>query len=415
MQISNTWRAVFSKRMLVVLLQGFSSGLPLLLTGGTLKTWMRNEGLNLSLIGIFALVGLPYTLKFVWAPLMDRFVPPFLGRRRGWLLIWQIGLVFAIGSMALVRPSASLSLVAVIACFITFFSASQDIVVDAYRREILSDNELGFGSSLAVNGYRIGLLCAGAVALGLSDNIGWGSTYIVMASLMIVGILTTFWAEEPVVEVPAPHSFRGAVVEPFIEYFSRHRALEILVFILLFKIGDQMASDMLNPFYVDMGFTNTEIGYVSKVLGLTTTILGGLIGGILLIRIGLVKGLWIFGALQAISTFCFVFLAKAGAILWVLGTVVSIESFTSGMGTAAFVGYMASLCNKRFTATQYALLSSLMGVPRVIFGSTSGLLAEKLGWTHYFIFCTLIAVPGLLLLLRVAPWNSPSTSRGESL
>lgn len=399
-------RSVFTVRMLTVFLFGISSGLPLLLIGSTLKAWMKTEGVDLSLIGAFALVGLPYTLKFLWSPLLDRFVPPKLGRRKGWILICQLTLSALLLILGLLHPSQQPALVALLALGISFFSATQDVAIDAYRREILPDSELGLGASMGVNGYRIGMLFSSALALPLADQVGWQWTYFSMAGLTAALILVTILAPMPQESADAPKTLRDAVVLPFVDYFRRKGAIEILVFILLFKIGDQMASDMFTPFYIDMGFTLTQIGIVSKAFGVWATIVGGVLGGIVMIRIGIYRSLWIFGVLQALSTLAFSGLAHLGNNLEALAGVVAFENLSSGMGTAAYVGMMGSLCDRRFTATQYALLSSLTGVPRVLFGSTSGMLAQEFGWSTYFIFCALIAIPGLLMLFRVNPESS---------
>jgi PAT family beta-lactamase induction signal transducer AmpG len=403
-------RSIFSGKMLSVFILGFSSGLPLLLIGGTLKLWMRDQGVDLTVIGIFSLVGLPYTLKFLWAPVMDRFVPPFLGRRRGWILICQMALIVGLSCLAVTNPSTNPWSVALAAFFVAFFSASQDIAIDAYRRDLLRDEELGLGSSLAVNGYRIGMLVAGALAATLADQIPWKEVYFIMAGTMGIGVVTTLLSPDPEEDATPPETILAAVVQPFVEYFRRDGAWVILAFIFLYKIGDSLASEMLNPFYLDMGFTMTQIGWVAKLFGFWATIIGGLGGGVLMLRLGIHRSLWIFGVLQAFSTLFFVLLARVGNHLPSLAAVVGLENLSGGMGTAAYVAYMASLCDRRFTATQYALLTSLMGVPRVIFGSTTGYLAKHLGWETFFLGCTLIAIPGMLLLFRVAPWNQRSES-----
>lgn len=405
-------RTLFSRRMLALLVLGFSSGLPLLLVGGTLKLWMRDVGIDLALIGVFSLVGLPYTLKFLWAPVMDRYVPPFLGRRRGWILIWQLALIAGIAALATTRPAASPWSVAWIAFLVAFASASQDIAVDAYRRDLLRDEELGLGSALAINGYRLGMLVAGAMAATLADRIPWREVYLAMAGCMGIGVIATLLAPDPGGEVRPPASLLEAVVQPAVDFFRRRGALEILTFILLYKIGDSMASEMFNPFYLDMGFSKTAIGMVAKMFGFWAVILGGLAGGLILLKIGINRSLWVFGVLQAVSTLCFALLARAGDSLPALAAVVAFENLASGMGTSAFAAYMASLCNRRFTATQYALLTSFMGVPRVFLGATTGYLAERFGWEGFFLFCTLIALPGMLFLLRVAPWGRGGRSDG---
>ena len=391
--------------MLVALLMGFSCGLPLLLTITVLQAWMKEEGVDLTVIGMMALVGLPYTLKFLWAPFLDRFTLPFLGRRRGWLLVAQAALMVSISGLGFTDPGKSPWMVAVIAFLVTFFSASQDIVVDAYRREDLPDEELGLGAALYVNGYRIGMLLASGGGLIMADHMPFSMVYLVMAVCMLPGVLTTLLAPEPDIHDSAPNTIKEAVVMPLIEYFNRQGALWILAFILLYKIGDTMASAITIPFYLDIGFSKTQIGTVVKLFGFWATVGGSLIGGVVMLRLKINRSLWVFGFLQAISTAGFAILARIGNSLFALSAVIAFENFSSGMGTAAFVAFMASITDKRFTATQYALLTSLMGVPRVIASAPTGFLVKHLGWETFFIFCTLIAVPGLLLLLKFAPWS----------
>lgn len=407
-------KVILSWRMLVTFFLGVSSGIPLLVTGSTLQAWMTDEKVDLAVIGMFSLVGLPYTVKFLWAPVMDRYVPPFLGRRRGWMLISQVLLMMAMGAFSFVSPAESPWIVAFLAALVSFFSASQDIVVDAYRRELLKDEELGLGSSLAVNGYRMGMLISGAFALFLADRIPWNYVYLLLAASLFLGIITTCFSPDREGQVIFPKSLREAVIEPFIDYFKRAGAFEILAFILLYKIGDIMASSMTIPCILKMGFTKTELAAVVKTFGIFATIAGGLVGGLLLIKLGIRKGLWIFGILQALSTLSFSVLVSVGAHRSVLAATVTFENVTGGMGTSAFIAFMASICNKRFTATQYALLSSLMGIPRVIVASPTGFLAERLGWVHFFIFCTLAAIPGLLFLLRYEAWQRESSLPGKT-
>ena len=401
----SVWQQFFTPRMLVAFVMGFSCGLPLLLTGSVLQAWMREEGMDLGTIGLFALVGLPYTLKFLWAPVLDRFTLPFLGRRRGWLLLAQLALVFSLLGFSFTHPAENLWLLAFLAMLVTFFSASQDIVVDAFRREDLSDLELGLGAALYVNGYRMGMLLAGGGGLILADHLAFSVVYQLMAASMLVGLITTLLAREPEIAEGTPTTLKAAVVEPFVEYFRRDGALMFLLFILLYKLGDTMAGALSTPFYLDLGFTKTEIGTVVKLFGFWTTIIGGLLGGLWILRLGINRALWIFGVLQMLSTFGFVLLAQIGHDVSALAAVVAFENLTAGMGTAAFVGFMGALTDKRFTATQYALLSSLMGIPRVIASAPTGYMAEALGWSGFFVFCTLIALPGLLILHRFAPWR----------
>ncbi len=396
------WRevlgALLSGRMLVAFIMGFASGLPLLLIGSLLQAWMKESGVDLSTIGLFALVGLPYTLKFVWAPLMDRYVPPFLGRRRGWLFVWQACLAASIALLAFSDPGHHLLAAALASLLLSFFSASQDIVIDAYRRESLADDEQGMGASLYVGGYRVGMLLASGGGLILADLIGYSGTYLLMSASMLACVIATLLSSEPELEFGTPSSLRAAVVEPFLEYFRRPYAIAILLFILLYKIGDIMASQMTTPFYLDLGFSKTEIGAIVKLFGFWATIAGTLVGGLMLMRIGLFAGLIGFGVLQGVSTAGFAWLTTIGHVDWALAAVVTLENFSGGLGTAAYIGFMASLTNKRFTATQYALLTSFMGMPRIFAAAPTGYMVESMGWATFFLFCASIAVPGLLLL-----------------
>ncbi|MEJ2155105.1 MAG: AmpG family muropeptide MFS transporter [Desulfobacteraceae bacterium] len=399
-------RVLLSRRMIVALIMGYVAGLPLELTGFVLKTWMREEGVNLSVIGLFALVGLPYTLKFLQAPLLDRFSPGPFGRRRGWMLIFQVGLILSVMGLGKTQPAETPWLVAIVAFFVTLFSASQDIVIDAYRREDLSDEELGLGSSLYIGGYRVGMLIAAGGGLILADRMPFSMVYVLLALCLVPGILTTLLTPEPDTPYGIPKTLKEAVIHPFVEYFSRPSAVWILAFILLYKIGDTMASSMTAPFYVDLEFSKTEVGALVKFFGLPPILIGTALGGLIMLRLGINRSLWIFGLLQAVSTAGFCLLAQIGYNLPALAAVIAFENFSAGMGTAAYAAFMASITNKRFTATQYALLTSLMGIPRVMASSVTGFMAEAMGWTGFFLFCTLIAIPGMLLLLKFAPWKS---------
>ncbi len=396
-----------SWRMAVVLLTGFSCGIPLGLTGGTLQAWMKSEDLDITLIGIFALVGLPYTLKFLWAPIMDRYVPPFLGRRRGWMIIAQIALALGITAMAFVDPKQSLGLMGVIAVIVAFFSASQDIAVDAFRTEILKKEELGAGASVYIMGYRIAMLVSSGVALIMADHMSWTMVYLIMAATMLVGIFATAFSPEPEIKVEAPKTLQDAVVNPFVDFFKRNgvmAGLEVLLFIVIYKIDVALAMALSTPFMLDLGFTKTDVGAVLKSFGLVATIVGGLIGGAFMTKISIKKALWIFGILQGVSGASFMILARLGHNYTAMVTAVTIENVCSGLGTAAFSAFIMSLCNKKYTATQYALLTSVMAVTRVLVGAPSGYLQKAVGWEMYFLISILIAIPGLLLLLRYDTW-----------
>jgi PAT family beta-lactamase induction signal transducer AmpG len=394
------WRILCSRRMLVALLMGFSCGLPLLATSTLLQAWMTEVHVELKQISVYALVGLPYTLKFLWAPALDRYAPPG-GRRRGWLLMAQLGLFATLIALGQTDPLAAPWLTALLALGVAFTSASQDIVVDAYRREDLADVELGLGSSLYIMGYRIGMLLTGGGALILADYLPFSAVYLILAGFMLIGIATTLLTPEPETPPNTPQTLRDAVAEPLLEYFRREGAWWVLTFILLYKLGDTMAGAITTPFYLQLGFSKSEIGTVVKLYGFWATLAGGFIGGLLLVRLGIARALLWFGVGQMLSTLGFAWLALHGHSLWGLAGVISVENFTGGLGTAAFVAYMGSLTNKRFTATQYALLSSLMGVPRVLAAAPTGWMAEILGWPVFFIVCTLIALPGLWMARRL--------------
>lgn len=393
------WRRLFNKQTLVILMMGFASGLPIALTWGTLQAWMKTENVDLSTIGLFAFVTLPYSFKFLWSPFMDRYGFGKFGHRRGWMLTTQIFLIASILALSFTRPQESLLMVAIFALLVAFFSASQDIAIDAWRREALTDEELGWGSSVHVSSYLFAFrMISGAAALILSDQMPWSQVYQLMAVLMLLGVVATFLCTEPNTQIAHPKSLREAVIAPFKDYFSRPGAWMILIFILLYKLGDNLALQMTTPFFMDIGFTKTEIGAITKVVGWVSLTVGGLLGGALILRWGIFKSLFIFGIFQLLAVLSFVGLALIGKNSMGLTGVIAFENFAVGMGTSAFVAFMASLTNKSFTATQYALLTSLMGVPRSLAAAPTGFLAERMGWPGFFLFCTLMAIPGLLLL-----------------
>lgn len=485
---------ILSRRMLVVFLQGFACGVPYLLTGAVMQAWLKDECVSIEHISLFGLVMLPYSLKFVWAPLLDRFTLPFLGRRRGWLIVIQICLGISIMALGQNDPLASPWLLALTALILVFFAASQDIVVDAHRRETLPDHELGLGSAAYVQAYRIGMLLASGGGLILADQPGWdfADVYMVLGATIFIGVLSTLLSREPVEAHDRPRTLRDAVIEPFKEFFTRRDAILILLFILLYKFGDSMAGHLTTPFYLDMGYTKTDVGVIAKLYGTIATIVGTIVGAIVMIRIGLFKGLFIFGIFQMVSTFGFVLMAASFDVkeqpaqadvvgpaisifapitidqglkpaaevagqpilneitpLWqqvyqaqlkkmkqcvplskqradkaaraakkaeqqaslqldnkmlFLTLVISIENLAAGMGTAAFLAFMASLANRRFTATQYALLTSFMAVSANLLNAPGGYFVKAFGWEAFFTFCVLIAIPGLLLLVKFRSW-----------
>ena len=393
-------------RMLIILAMGIASGLPLLLIGSTLKAWCTEAGLDLTIIGFFSLVGLPYTFKFLLAPAFDRIVPPFLGRRRGWLLITQIGLIASLIALSMSDPKQSTVIVAALAFLIALFSATQDIAIDAYRVEILQPAEFGLGNSVYIMGYRLAMLFAGAFALFLADHIPWSTVYMIMGVTMSIGVITTLLCPEPKVDEPGPINWKEACIEPIAEFLKRPHIWWILGFITLYKVGDLMAAEMTMPFFLKTGFTKTDIATVVKIGGIIATIVGGLVGGAILMKIGMKRSLWLFGILQSVSTMLLAWIAQLGPSIPALWVVISFENLASGMGTAAYSAYMASLVNKKFTATQYAILTSLMGIPRVIIAAPTGYMAKHLGWQTFFITCGFAALPGLLILLKIGKWTS---------
>lgn len=391
----------------------FASGLPLFILYNLLSAWLKSEGVDLKAIGLFALVGMPYTWKFLWSPAMDRFQLPFLGRRRGWIIFTQIAVMLAVMLMGQFNPKSDIWIVVALAATVAFFSASQDIVIDAHRREWLTEEQMGSGTALFVNAYKLSTLVPGSLSLILSDIISWDWVFFITALFMLPGMITTLFVSEPKLYGPPPQTMREAIIEPFNEFVQRkgwRYALLVLSFIFLYKLGDSMATALATPFYIEMGFTRTEIGVVAKNAGLWASILGGILGAYWMLKTGVNKALWIFGALQALATLGFVVLAESGPSLWVLTWVIGFEAITVGLGTAAFTSYIALETNPRFTATQFALFTSLSAVPRTFINALTGFIVEYTGWTHFFILCFILALPGLMLLPKIAPWNGQKTS-----
>ena len=408
---TNIRKILFNQHMLICILTGFSSGLPLYILISLLPAWLRSENVDLKVIGLFALIQLPFTWKFLWAPLFDRYIPP-LGRRRGWLFIWQTALILTIPGFGVFHPTLDLWTIAYLATLVAFFSASQDIVMDAYRRELLLDNELGLGNAIHVNAYKIAGLIPGSLSLILADHMPWDSVFIITALFMIPGITMTLFVSEPILENGTPKTLRAAVVEPFQEFISRNgikSAVTVLAFIFFYKLGDSMATALATPFYLDMGFSKTEIGLVAKNAGLWPSVAGGLLGGVWMIKLGINKALWLFGVVQMCAILGFAWLATVGHSLPLLAIVIGIEALGVGLGTAAFVAFIAHTTHPNYTATQFALFTSLAAVPRTFANAATGYLVDSLGWMTFFLLCFFIAVPGMLLLLKVAPWNGQET------
>jgi PAT family beta-lactamase induction signal transducer AmpG len=413
-----TWReALLNRRMLICVATGFSSGLPLYLLLNLLPAWLRSEQVDLKSIGLFALIQLPFTWKFVWSPLMDRFALPLLGRRRGWMLATQLLLLLSIPLFGAFHPTRDLWSIAWLAVAVAFFSASQDIVLDAYRRELLPDPELGLGNAVHVNAYRISSLVPGALSLILADLMPWPSVFAITALFMLPGVAMTLVVAEPAISKAAPKTLREAVVEPFHEFIARagwKEALLVLLFIFLYKLGDSVATALATPFYLDLGFTKTEIGVIAKNAGLWPSVAGGMLGGLWMVRIGINRGLWLFGFVQVVSILGFAWLAwENRPDRALLAFVIAFEALGVGLGTAAFVAYIARATDPRYTATQFALFTSLAALPRTVVNASTGWIVEQTGWFAFFLICTALAMPGMALLLRVAPWNGGNGGRGR--
>jgi PAT family beta-lactamase induction signal transducer AmpG len=408
---------LFTRKMLTCIFLGFSSGMPLFVLISLVPAWLRSNHVDLATIGLFALVGLPYTWKFVWSPLMDRFKPPFLGRRRGWAVLTQLGLLLSIGVLGQFDPTTSLGPIVWIVFAVALFSASQDIVLDAYRRELLADDELGTGTSFWINAYRLSGLVPGSLALILADHLPWTAVFWITGLFMLVGIITTLTIKEVSDDALAPRTLREAVIDPFVEFFSRDGLMAgfaILAFLFLYKLGDNMATALATPFYLDMGYSKTEIGTVAKFAGLWAVIAGAAIGGILMLKLSINRALWLFGFAQMFTILPFVWLSQAGHTLAGLFVVVSGEYLGVGLGAVALTAFMARETSKAFTATQFALFSSLIAVPRTFANASTGFIVEAVGWTQFFVICTLAAIPGMLLLLKVAPWTEKKEKKEQS-
>ena len=411
-------RAYLTRRLGIMLPLGFASGLPLALTGGTLQAWLTEAGLDLTTIGLFAYVGLPYTVKFLWAPVMDRIVPPWLGRRRGWMIVTQSCLALALAVMALIGPAEGAQVFAALALAVAFLSASQDIVFDAYRTDVLKPEERGLGAATWVMGYRIAMIASGSLALILASRLNWTAAYLCMAALMAVGVVTILMSPEPEDAQVAPKSMAEAVWGPLSEFLSRPMAVALLGLIVLYKLGDAFAGALTTSFLLrGMQFSSEEIGVV-RAFGMGATILGAFIGGGLMPRLGLFRSLFVFGVLQALSNLSFMWLAWTGKSYAVMAFAVGVENLTGGMGTAAFVALVMSLCNHRYTATQFALLSSVEALGRVFLGWPAAKLVGAAGWGPFFFVTFLAALPGLWLLwvLRkpVAQHADLNAGRGEA-
>jgi MFS transporter, PAT family, beta-lactamase induction signal transducer AmpG len=408
--------------MLVCVFLGFTSGLPLFILLNLLQAWLKSEGVSIKDIGLFALIQFPYTWKFLWAPLVDRYTVTglgVLGRRRGWMLTTATAVLAIVAVLGTLSPTADRLAIVVLCATLAFFSATLDIVIDAFRREILPDAELGMGTAIHVNAYKLAGLVPGSLSLILADHLSWAAVFAITAAFMLPGIAMVFFVAEPKTQGQPARSLRDAVVLPFAEFIARsgwQQAVLVLAFIFLYKLGDSMATALSTAFYLDIGFTKTEIGLIAKNVGLWSSVVGGFIGGAVLVRLGINRGLWVFGVLQLVAIFGFAWLAKAGPDRAVLAFAIGFEAFASvGLGTAAFVAFIARTTDPRFTATQFALFTSLASVPRTFANAGAGFIVAGTGWFDFFLICGVLGLPGLLLLPKVAPWRGDREAHERTL
>lgn len=412
--LPNSLQPLLTRKMLICIATGFSSGLPLYLLLNLLPAWLRSEGVNLKTIGLFALIQFPYTWKFLWAPLLDRYALFRLGRRRSWALLSQGLLWVSMTFLGGLEAHQEIGTILVVAGLVALFSATQDIALDAFRREILSDAELGLGNAVHVNAYRIAGLVPGSLSLILADWLPWPTVFAISAAFMLPGILMVLMVREPAVQAP-PQTLRQAVLEPFQEFIGRkgwQGAVLILAFILLYKLGDSLCTALATPFYLDMGYTKTDIGLIAKHAGLWPAVLGAILGGLWMVRLGTHRALWLFGFAQMFSILGFAALAGLGASAdvdlirrLILAGVIGFEALGVGLGTVAFVAYIAQNTHPAYTATQFALFTSIAAVPRSFINASAGWLVEMLGWTGFYGLSFALAIPGMLLLLKIAPWK----------
>ncbi|MFS2006504.1 AmpG family muropeptide MFS transporter [Duganella sp. CT11-25] len=404
------WHTYLNRRMAALVILGFSSGLPLYILLNLMQAWLATSGLSLKALGLFALVQFPYFWKFLWAPFMDRFDFGGFGRRRGWMIVTQVALFFAIGGMGMLNPKLQVAAVVAATSLVAFLSASQDVVIDAYRRETLSDEEQGLGVAVYVNAYKVASMVPGALSLILADRMPWQPVFWITAAFMLPGLVCALLIKEPAVYGDRPATIVQAIVLPFKEFFQRdgwRRAVWLLTFILLYKIGDSMATALATKFYLDLGFSMTEIGWAANATAFWASIAGGIVGGVWMVKLGINRGLWVFGFLQAIAILGFAWLAQVGHNTTLLAAVIGFEAFASlGLGAAALVAFMARSSDLRYTATQYALFSALSSVPRIFVNSSVGFVIAETGWFWFFIVCFILAFPAMMMLPKIAPWNS---------
>jgi MFS transporter, PAT family, beta-lactamase induction signal transducer AmpG len=419
------WASVLlNRRMLICVFTGFASGLPLYILISLLPAWLKTEGLSLAMIGGFALIQFPYTWKFLWAPLVDRYALLPLGRRRSWMLLTQLGVLACVWALGAFSPVTDLHSVIAITVALALLGATLDIALDAYRRELLREEELGLGNAVHVNAYKIAGLVPGSLALILADHLPWNVVFLVTALFMLPGVLMALAVSEPRITAGTPKTLREAVLEPFHEFLVRNgwrHAVLVLGFVFLYKLGDAMCTALATPFYLEMGFSKSEIGLVAKHAGLWPSVIGGLLGGLWMVRLGINRALWLFGVVQFVSIFGFAWLAARGPVaaagsadLAALGAVIALEALGVGLGAAALVAFIARTTHPRYTATQFALFTSLAAVPRTFINAATGWLVETMGWFDFYLLCAVLALPGMLLLLRVAPWNGEAARPAAS-
>jgi len=403
-------RNYLNGRTVSILFLGFSSGLPLYTLIYLMQAWLAKSGLNVKALGLFALVTFPYTFKFLWAPFMDRYAIGSLGRRRGWMALTQLALFLVIGGLGMLDPKQELTLIAGWVFLIAFLSASQDVVIDAYRREILAENEQGLGAAIIVNAYKAASLIPSALGLVLADSMSWQAVFWIVAAFMLPGFVCTLLAKEPAVYGSPPKNLQEAVVLPFREFVQRdgwNQALLIIAFVLLYKIGDSMATALSTKFFLDIGFTTKQIGLAANATGWWAALAGGAVAGIWMIKLGINRALWVFGVMQALAILGFAWLARTGPDPLLLSAVFGFEAFASpGLGAAALVAFMSRATDPRYTATQYALFSSLAAVPRTFINSSVGYIVAETGWFWFFIVCFILAFPAMMMLPKIAPWNT---------
>lgn len=404
-----SWISYLNGRTISILFLGFSSGLPLYTLIYLMQAWLATAGLDVKALGLFGLMTFPYTFKFLWAPLMDRYSIGRLGRRRGWMAVTQIGLFLVIGGVGMFDPKQELSRIVLAVAAIAFLSASQDVVVDAYRREILAEEEQGLGAAIIVNAYKAASLIPSALGLVLADSMSWQAVFWIVAAFMLPGFICTLLAREPAVYGAPPKNLEEAIVLPFKEFIQRDglkQAIIIIMFVLLYKIGDTMATALSTKFFLDIGFTTKQIGLAANATGWWASLAGGAVGGIWMIKLGINRALWVFGVLQAIAILGFAWLAKVGPDPFLLSAVFGFEAFASlGLGSAALVAFMSRATDPRYTATQYALFSSLAAVPRTFINASVGYIVAETGWFWFFMVCFMLAFPAMLMLPKIAPWN----------